>query len=99
MRQEEFLYSAAAIAMINTVAESSLDRPYTTRNQKTLTRMAAALASAYAVLKIVEYFKRKEADKLSKAQIEYLETWRHTQSQSSFSESSDSPSISSLIAY
>jgi len=46
----------------------------------------------------VEYYKRKEADKLSKEQTEYLETWNYISS-SSFSESSDSPSISSLIAY
>lgn len=96
--QQEFLYSAAAIAMINTVSESSLDRPYTTRNQKTITRMAAALVSAYAVLKIVEFYKKKEAERISKDETEYLETWRHI-SPSSFSESSDSPSISSLIAY
>jgi len=95
---EEFLYSAAAITLINMVAESSLERPYTSRNQKTITRVAAAVASAYAVLKIVDYYKKKEEERISKAQIEYLEEWNYI-SPASFSEPSDTFSISSLLSY
>lgn len=96
--REELLYSSAVITMITMLSESSLERPYTSKNQKTITRIIASIASAVAVLKIVEYYKNKETEKKSKEEVEFLEQWRHISSPS-FSESSDTFSISSLLSY
>ena len=96
--REELLFSSTVVTLITMLSESSLERPYTSRDQKTLTRIIASVASALAVLKIVEFYKNKETEKKSKEEVEFLEQWNHISSPS-FSESSSSHSISSLISY